>query len=1113
MCLVRVHLRLLGRPHVRAGANSWDVQVEKRFLLLAHLACHDGWLERDKLAFLFWPDVDENRARANLRQLLKRARSYPFAHGLLVEPRALRWDVESDVGAFRQALGAGAWAEAVSVYGGELLLGVDAGDGSGLASWLELERETLQRQWREACLNRAEELARHAAHVEAASVLRDVLQRDVLAEDVLQAYLRSALASGQRDEALRLYERFRTQLAEELALEPLDTTLDLVQALGRGTDRLPSLAEPVPPDVAATRDALPSVGVDATPADVRATPGGGVITATVTVSTLPEPSTPLIGLDLELAELAGMLASPACRLVTLTGPGGSGKTRLALEVALERVSSFADGCHFVSLAPLDDPTSIGLAVAERLGVTLTGEAEVDQQVFAHLRDKDALLVLDNLEHLLSGAGVIAELLEGATGVRVLVTSREPIGFAHEVVFDVPGLGYPASDAEVDDGWHETYDAVRLFVWRARRQLPSFRVSDDDKPALLDLCRILQGNPLGLELAAAWVRMLRPAEIVDELRRGIDLLAAEHQEPPSRHRSLRAVFDHSWRLLTPDEQRALAAFSVFRGGASKAAAIEVTGAVLRTLLMLVNKSLLSRDRTGRFDMLEPLRQFATTMLRSRPSRCAVVNAAHARYFAAFIASHGCHLAGGAYQQESFVAIDLEFDNLRAAWARACEDTDVGTLTAMQSGLGLYLERRSRFHEGVTLFAEAHRRLTGHPEVATELAIWLAAFHANVGALQLARSLLEAALAHVAGGGEAPGLVANALWRLGVVERSRGDHDAARRHVGAALARFEAEGDRWGMANALNTLGALAVIGGDLLEAKQHLTACAELREGLGDAWGSSIPLLNLGTVSRYLCEIDQAERHYLASLSIARANGNEVGVSFVLGTLAAVDTFRGAYAQAEQRYGESLAIRRRLGDRRLVANTLLNLVTVQVATGAFASADGLLDEAAMLFEDVGDRQGIATTQATRASRLLQEGRHEEAARQFQAALERETSLGHAHGASVAREGLARVALARGDSDAARAAAREVMAFAHAGGFTQLLLEALVTYAESVADSGDAVHANAVGRAVLAHGASSYEVARRATQLLERLVGAVAVSRPGARAGSDQPFDELVGQLLR
>ncbi len=1084
--------------------------MEKRLLLLAYLGCQDGWVERDRLADLFWPEVEQQRARTNLRQLLKRARAYPFTDGVVVDPRAMRWDVASDVAAFREAHGARAWAQAVALYRGDLLLGATVEGGSGMAQWLELERAGLQRQWREACLARADELANDGSPGEAASVLLRVLDGDILAEDVLQAYLRCALASGQREEALRRYDHFVTHIAEAFALEPLDATVALVEALRRGDVRTaPSTTRFVPADEA-QHAAVPEASADATGTTLANLATGAAAVATAPVSTLPAAATPLIGRDIELAELAGMLADPACRLVTLTGPGGTGKTRLALEAALERVESFADGCHFVPLAGLDDPAALAAAIGDRLGVPLAGPASVDVQVCRYLRDKRALIVLDNMEHLIAGAGFVVELLEAAPDVRLLVTSREPLDFVQEAVFDVPGLGYPRTDEELGDGWHETNDAVRLFVQRARRQLPGFVMTDADRPAVLELCRLLHGSPLGLELAAAWVRRLRPAEIVEALRLDLDALTNVGDAGSGRHGSLRAVFDHSWALLAPEEQGALAAFSTFRGGASKDAALAVTGASLRSLLALVNKSLLLRDRSGRFEILEPLRQYAAERLRSRPRLHARAEGAHDRTMASFVAVQAGHLRGGPLQRDAFAAMDLEFDDVRVAWSRACDLGDADVLDAMCAGLGLYLERRSRFHEGVARFDEAHRSVRDRPTLRAALAVWSAAHHAGVGALETARELVEAVLRDD-GVTESDGVRADAAFRLSVVERSLGTYDAARAHAAAALAHYEAMDDAWGRANALNALGTLAMITDDLEAARAHLTACAQLRADLGDAWGASIPLLNLGTVARYMGEIDEAERCYLASLELARANGNRVGVSFVLGTLAAIDAFRGAYAQAEERLLESLAIRRETGDRRLVANTLLNLATALTPVGAFTRVDEALDQAMAIFADIGDAQGAATALATRGARWLVEGNLDAAERDFKAALERETAIGHGHGANVARGGLARVALASGDAASALRLTREILAFAHRAGFTQLALEALTTYAESVALLADDDRAFDLARAVVEHTAASHELRRRARGVLGGLVDDAAVGE-ARHASAGRALDALVVSLL-
>ena len=335
---------------------------------------------------------------------------------------------------------------------------------------------------------------------------------------------------------------------------------------------------------------------------------------------LPSLPTPFVGRQQTLARLDAYLRDPTCRLVTLVGPGGIGKTRLAIEAAGRQIDAF-DGVFFVALDSLHSPQAVLPAIAGALGLAPGQDQELQPQLLAYLRHKRVLLVLDNFEHLLSGAGILARVLEEAPGTQILATSRTRLNLQGEQLFAVEGMAYPDSPPDPVpalgkglDGGMAPYSAVQLFLASARRAEPGFALTPDNLGDIVAICRLVDGLPLGILLASAWVPVLSPGQIAAEIRQGLGFLETDLRDLPERHRSLGAVFRHSWDLLTTHEQEVLEALSVFQGGFDRPAAGRVAGASLRDLKRLVDSSLLQRCAAGRYDMHPLLQRYAAGRLR-------------------------------------------------------------------------------------------------------------------------------------------------------------------------------------------------------------------------------------------------------------------------------------------------------------------------------------------------------------------------------------------------------------------------------------------------------------------------------------------------------------------
>src|SRR5258706_15089670 len=347
---------------------------------------------------------------------------------------------------------------------------------------------------------------------------------------------------------------------------------------------------------------------------------------------LPQQMTPFVGRAGELARLTERLSDPNCRLLTLVGPGGIGKTRLALEAAQQQSANFAHGVHFVSLAPVDSPDLLIFAIGSTLGFSFYGQDVPAVQLRNYLREKLILLVLDNFEHLLDGTPLLLDLLADAPRLKLLITSRERLNMQGEWALQVEGMDYPQVGETVQ---LESYAAVQLFVQSAQRVQASFSLTADPH-GVLCICQLLEGMPLGILLAAAWVGVLSVQEILQEIQQNLNFLETDQRDMPERQRSLRATIDYSWKLLTEDERDAFEKLSMFRGGFTRDAAQYITGASLKTLRALVNKSLLRREASsGRYEIHELLRQYGEEQLSVRPQQREHIRDVHCEYYAGYM----------------------------------------------------------------------------------------------------------------------------------------------------------------------------------------------------------------------------------------------------------------------------------------------------------------------------------------------------------------------------------------------------------------------------------------------------------------------------------------------
>jgi len=698
-------------------------------------------------------------------------------------------------------------------------------------------------------------------------------------------------------------------LAQALDIPCEDQDTFIKAARGeRSLGRLPSPAR------TASRDAQPAIQSSPVP------------------GSLPRALTPFVGREPELSALGQLLQDPHCSLLTIVGPGGIGKTRLAIEAARRSQDLFPDGVWFVPLAGLNSTVLLGTAIASAINISFQNPNNPQKQLFQYLQNKKALLVLDNAEHLLEGAGVFSEIIKDCPQVKLLVTSRERLNLLSEWVFEITGLPVPPSH-QVEP--FESYSSIALFLQSARRSQAGFELREEDRRSVLKICQIVEGMPLGIELSAAWVSTLSMAEIAAEIENSLDFLSTSARDVPERQRSMRAVFDHSWQMLSPDEQQVLRQLSVFRGGFTRQAAEQVAGIKLDSLSGLLAKSLIQRDRQKRYSLHELVRQYAARQLETA-GELEEVQRRHITFFINF-AEKGREDIGGPLVATLIKWMELDIDNLRAALEY--------TISLHASHMALRLGDILRtFWEFRGLIDEGRRWLN----------ILLDLPGDNTKEYMVQRG--------------------QALQAAGVLARIQGDFEAAHRFYREGLALCRQSGDMKGLALVLNSLGVLLMYEGKCAEAETYIQESLQLCRELDIKIEIVRRLNNLGMVATYQGAYEKARLLLEESLPIFRELNDRHGVAASLQNLGVVLCYQGKYERSMEVLEESLALFREIGDVQGLVIALDSFARVHLAKGNTSQALAAFHESLTQNQKVGNMTELASSLEGIAEALEVSARH-------------------------------------------------------------------------------------------------------------------------------------------
>jgi predicted ATPase/DNA-binding SARP family transcriptional activator len=889
-----LELTLFGAPEVRRQSRLvTGFRSSKAQALLYFLAVTGRPQARSTLGGLLWGDQPEAAARASLSKCLSNLHEL-LGEAVLIERQTVAFNrahpYQLDTERFAAHAGTlptpatiQSLQAALAVYRGDFLEGFYVRDAPDFEQWVLSQRA----HYRESVVNGLHTLATYAEQQndlpQAVVHTRRLLALEPWREEAHRHLMVVLAHSGQRAAALAQFETCRRILNDELAVAPDAETLAVAEAIRAGDfDRVTGW---------------------------QGDKGNGTQDRPVTLSPpqrvtypLPIPPTPLIGRERELAELGELLGAPHCRLVTITGPGGIGKTRLALAVAADQSGNFAQGALFVPLAGVSTAQFLPQAILATLNLPAPGDLSPQEQLRFLLYKQECLLVLDNYEHLLPEIDLLVEILSYAPHVTLLVTSRERLALQAEHLRELAGLGYPPSQPARSGAptlpW-SSYAALRLFLQRARQTQPRFTPNEEEMAAIVRICQLSEGMPLALELAAAAVRQQSCAVLAAALEEGAATLAVALRDLPQRHRSIRAVFEHSWRLLSAAEQETFCAISVFRGGFLAEAAQEVAHATPLLLTALIDKSLLRRSETGRYDMHELVRQFAHEQLVASGA-FPTVHAAYTQFFLKFSAEAESGMSGP--KPSAWMArVEREIDNLRVVlhWLIAHRPDE-----GLEMTLNLFwLWQSTKYiQEGCDWFASA----LAHAESASPALRAQAYNEAGFLAICMnriaeAEDLLDHSFAlyqtldtsdpQVAGG------LASTLNRQSLAPLFQGDYAETLRLTDQALVLARQSGSQR-QAGAALFFGAEALYHqGFFVQAQRRYEEDPRLKKATGDLRSSGRTLMRLGHVACALGDLSEAITFFHRALQTAVDCGDQAGVSFVLIGLARTAAAQGDYRRA------------------------------------------------------------------------------------------------------------------------------------------------------------------------------------------------------------------------
>ena len=947
---------LFGNPSMEIDGEPVKGFISnKAAALVYYLAATGRAHRRDVLATLLWSEFEDARAKKNLRDVLSNLRQVVGEY-LVITRQVVELNPDAPLAIDVATFGAGAaldggmdgqltdaslslLREAVDVYNGPFLDGFYLTQAQGYETWMLAERTRFGQLVTQMLHRLVTHFMQKQAYALAMTYAGRLLTLEPWREEAHRQMMLLLAWSGQRTAALNQYEACSRVLQKELGVEP-------------------------EPETALLHEKILAGEIGSQMMELDAYPDNKI----VQLHNLPVQLTDFVGREMELAKLTETLQRPPTRLVTLSGPGGVGKTRLAMQAAHQLLpladagELFADGIYFIPMAAVETADSdstfnpLVTAIADALQLSFVALASEDfvTQLHSFLREKEMLLLFDNFEHLVDTATFLIDLLQAAPGLKLLVTSRGRLNVRGEWVQMLGGLTYPA-EATADPSQWPSYSAIQLFMQTAQSVEPDFVLALTDETAVIRICHFVAGLPLGVELAATWVRFLSVSEIADEMEQNLGFLASPLRDMPERHRSLRAVFDYSWNLLAPEEQHVLSQLSIFRGPFGREAAAMVAGASLPLLASLVDGSLVRRlvSEQGqvRYELLEILRQYVAEKLSQNADEAYQGRERHCEFYLNLLADYQADLQGG-HQPEALQAISQEIENIRAAWRWATSQKSLPVIDRAMTSLFHFYDMRSRFAEAEDLFrrtAEMGHAVTVLSPTAENQLVWgklLARqgwFTFYLGQQREAQRLLTESLAILRPLSE-PSALPFSLNYLGAVEYYLGHYDVAQALCQENLTLTQQLDDRYGMAIAHNIAGLIAYRQKQYDTARHFSQQSLAIAQEIGNRWSMGFSLAYLGNVAYVLGDYAEADALFRQGLAIAEDMGDPRGIARCLNRLARTAVALDQDEGAQKLYERSLALYREIGEQFGMTTSLSGLGRVACQQRAWQQAKDHYNEA-------------------------------------------------------------------------------------------------------------------------------------------------------------------------